>query len=137
MLDRQAPAWAEQYIGIPFKELGRDRTGLDCWGLVHLVKAEQFHTEIPSYSGDYMDSNDRKEVAQLISGEITSRWSSVVTPLLGDIVLLRILSLPCHVGIVVARDNMLHLDYDVGATIEPWNGPKWGKRCLGFYRYNG
>jgi cell wall-associated NlpC family hydrolase len=32
------PAWAADYVGIPFREHGRSRDGADCWGLYWLSR---------------------------------------------------------------------------------------------------
>lgn len=40
---------ADQYVGLPFAEHGRDRAGLDCWGLVRLFLAEQAGIVMPRY----------------------------------------------------------------------------------------
>ncbi|HTT77005.1 MAG TPA: NlpC/P60 family protein [Candidatus Binataceae bacterium] len=85
------------YIGLPFKSLGRDRAGLDCWGMVYLVYREVFHQEIPPYA-DYADAYDVEEVSALVKGEIVTRWREVLPAQLGDVILLRVRGLPCHVG---------------------------------------
>ena len=67
------PCWVDGYIGIPFVLGGRERTGLDCWGLVRLVLREQFQVEVPSGNGaDHAElaPNDRwRELsAELLAG---------------------------------------------------------------------
>ena len=46
------PAWAEHYVGIPYRPLGRDRDGCDCWGLLAMVWREQFGCDLPDYPGE-------------------------------------------------------------------------------------
>ena len=38
----ELPDWVSAYVGLPFKEGGRHRDGLDCYGLLRLVINERF-----------------------------------------------------------------------------------------------
>ena len=57
--------WANAYVGLPWADLGRDRTGCDCWGLARLVYAEQLGIALPSYSDAYPCAGEQAEVAAL------------------------------------------------------------------------
>lgn len=46
-----------QYTGIPYKVLGRDRSGIDCWGLISLVYRECWDVQLPDF-GPYGISGD-------------------------------------------------------------------------------
>ena len=41
--------WFEDYVGIPFVDLGRDRSGIDCYGLIRLLYSERLSVEMPDY----------------------------------------------------------------------------------------
>ena len=43
----ELPDWVSAYVGLPFKEGGRNRYGLDCYGLLRLVINERFGLMTP------------------------------------------------------------------------------------------
>ena len=136
-LTRQPPAWVAGYIGLPFKPRGRDRDGLDCWGLKRLVYEEQYGIALPAYVGGYEGTSraDATDIARLIAGGKPA-WQAVPegAERLGDGIELRAGGVP-HVGIVVAAGWMLHIVEGIESAIERYDGPKW--KPLGFYRWRG
>lgn len=60
------PIWAGRYIGRPFTEHGRDRGGIDCWGLARLVLLEQFDISLPSLAHEYRRTTDAARIAGLM-----------------------------------------------------------------------
>lgn len=125
--------WWNDYIGIPYAEKGRDKSGLDCWGLVRLVYKEQFNIDIPSFVTDY-ESDDSSRIAELISiGK--EHWSKVVQPEVGDVILLRISGLFMHVGVVISPNEFLHVREGRDSVIERFDSPMWRHRVEGFYKY--
>jgi cell wall-associated NlpC family hydrolase len=135
------PFWINDYVGLPFKSLGRDRAGVDCWGLVYLIYREQFGREIPAYSESYASARDREEVGALIRGEVITQWSPVEagSEQFGDSILFRCNGQPSHIGIVVARDErkFLHSREGTYSSIERYDSIHWKNRVMGFYRYVG
>ena len=128
--------WTGQYTSIPFQDRGRDRDGVDCWGLVRLVFQEQYGLSVPSYSDEYVSTCDNERLADIVENERGGWWS--VTPddvRCGDVVLLAIAGYPCHVGIVVGDGMMLNAREDVGVALESYKRPYWNRRLRGFYRH--
>jgi cell wall-associated NlpC family hydrolase len=130
------PAWAADYIGLPFREHGRDHSGADCWGLVVLVAAERFGARLPSYVAGYASTRDADDIGRLVRGQM-DLWHEVARgqerP--GDVVLMRLMNQPMHVGVVVASGWMLHIEQGIDACLERYDGAKWNRRLIGIYRY--
>ncbi len=138
------PAWCKQYIGLPFKRYGRDRSGVDCWGLYRLALGEQTGNWVPLYEqytfSDLPPEEDKAErarVAAQIQEDLGRYWTQIPKgqeqPF--DGVLMRIYGQPAHVGLVVAPGRMLHIEKGIDAAIEDYAGVHWRHRVLGFYRY--
>lgn len=130
------PLWAAHYIGLPFRDHGRDRQGLDCWGLVRLVMAEQFGIALPSFAGEYSRTTEVPRISALIEREC-AKWQEVPPgdDKCGDVVIMRVRGRPLHVGIVIGDQQMLHIELGINSVIERYAGPRWKERLFGFYRY--
>ncbi len=130
------PIWAGHYIGLPFQGHGRDRSGLDCWGLVRLVMAEQFNIALPSHTHEYQRTTQAEKISALIERE-AQKWKIIPAgrELCGDVIVLRVRGKPMHVGMVLGDQQMLHIEQGIDSVIERYSGPHWAERVAGFYRY--
>lgn len=130
------PFWAGHYIGLPFIDHGRDRSGLDCWGLVRLIMAEQFGFALPSYATEYQRTTQVGKIGALIEHE-SSKWKKIASDAesCGDVIVLRFRGKPMHVGMVLGDKHMLHIEFGINSVIERYSGARWADRISGFYRY--
>jgi cell wall-associated NlpC family hydrolase len=130
------PIWAGHYIGLPFFDHGRDRSGLDCWGLVRLALGEQFGVALPSYAHEYQRSTQGDKISALIEREAL-KWKPVPAgnEVCGDVIVLRVRGKPMHVGLVLGDRLMLHIEAGINSVIERYSGTNWAERVSGFYRY--
>ncbi|WP_319414422.1 NlpC/P60 family protein [uncultured Cohaesibacter sp.] len=128
-------SWSDTYIGIPYRDLGRQMSGCDCWGLVHLVYRRECRINLPSYLHAYHSSDERAEVARLIgNAAASSRWHKVEDPEVFDVVTFRRGQLTSHIGIILRPDWMLHMS-EAGARVENYRLPSWKQRLIGIYRH--
>jgi cell wall-associated NlpC family hydrolase len=130
------PIWAGRYIGLPFMERGRDRGGLDCWGLVRLIMAEQFMIALPCFAREYDRTADSDVIGGIVRRE-APQWRAIPAgeEELGDVIVLRMRGAPMHVGTVIGDGQMLHIEKGVNSAIDRYQGLRWRDRIEGFYRY--
>lgn len=127
----------EKYVGIPFKDKGRDQSGTDCWGLIRLVFKTEKSVDLPDLSGDYEDTHDCAGINATYIKEAQSRWKPVEAgkekPM--DVAVFKIKGMPMHVGIVLSRKRFLHVSRGMDSVIDRYDSLRWRNRIEGFYRY--
>lgn len=127
--------WVKAYIGLPFLEKGRDRAGLDCWGLIRLVYAEQLRVALPAWVEGYADTRPGPDTAAHLAACAES-FAEVPAggerP--GDILLFRTGPHLSHVGLCLGGGRMLHILEGIDSTVERYRSPRWLPRLAGAYR---
>ena len=125
------------YVGIPFLPDGRDAQGTDCWGLVVLVYREQLGIMLPLYNGIFTDQSPQTylRIARLMQEE-RRHWRPVDKAQPYDVLLLRTGAHAFHVGLVVGKDMMLHIEEKTASIIEPYTSPLWRQRIEGVFRHD-
>lgn len=137
-------SWASDYVGLPFKDRGRDRNGVDCWGLVRLVYAERLSITLPDFAE--IRSRDWRAVARAIADAVdTDEWLPVIRGAEKeyDVVVMRghsdgarVLSVRDHVGIVAPGGCLLHVEEGCDAVVPKLHSVTVKDRIAGVYRFH-
>ena len=124
------------FVGIPHVDLGRDRAGVDCYGLLRLVYAEMLSVDLPSFAGAYASCSEHARLGALVAGEADAgTWQLVRDVQIYDALVFRVGRHDCHVAVAVDRTRMLHVHARSSAVIVPRNDPMWRDRFSGAYRH--
>ncbi|MDR1506576.1 MAG: C40 family peptidase [Treponema sp.] len=129
--------WAKKYVGIPFASGGRSRSGLDCYGLVRMVRVEQFDDDLPLFSDDYTDADNFTETEKLMREQrplLAGR--QVREPAPGDVCVIRFHGLPTHLGIYAGGGWLLHTLRGFDSVLQRISDPILAGRIEGWYRVN-
>lgn len=134
----QVAMWSNDYVGTPWADLGRDRRGVDCWGLVRLAYADVLGIDLPSYVGAYASVTEQAEVSAHI-GTVTRGdiWTAIepASARAFDVLVFRCGSLDTHVGLVVQAGLMLHVMAREQAKHEQYSQGRWRHRLTGVFRH--
>lgn len=130
--------WINRYINIPFVDGGRDHSGVDCWGLVQLVYQQELGIDLPSYAE--ISAHDLINVARKITvGKDGETWQNVepdaIQPF--DVCVMRFFGRKSigHVGLVVDRKTIFHIERVADATLTPLNHHTIKERIECFRRH--
>ena len=135
------PAWVGRYIGIPFAENGFAMTGCNCWGLVHLVLAQERGIAVPTY-GEISASELLAAARSFRRDAITEPWREITDGLRAfDCVVMSAMTddarmrLPGHVGILVSPTRVLHVWKAADAVHMPLDHHRVRNKIIGFHRH--
>jgi cell wall-associated NlpC family hydrolase len=140
------PRWAGGYVGLQWKALGRDRDGIDCWGLCRLIASDRFGWGWPdyteAYSGKKMANSEDGLAAAYAEGlwekldnkedDLNTRASGVAA---GDVVHLKHAEHLVHVGLMLDSRHFIHVAMDQTSVITRVDDMIWRHRIEGFFRW--
>ena len=121
----------QQFLGIPFKFRGRDRTGTDCLGLVWMYLRSR-GIRIPDGDGLSMDQDLQPDYLERALEALSRSMESVAYPQANDIVLMKLPGGYTHMGVMVDEENMLHVLKDKPSGLEPIE--KYRRRVVAIFR---
>lgn len=128
--------WWAPYVGIPFRDGGRDAGGLDCWGLVRLVHARELGIELPAYGE--IGARDLARIARTIAARKDDGWVIVDRPRSFDVVLMRSGrsggTLCVHVGLMANARRLIHVERGAATAVVPLTHWSVAGRILGYRR---
>ncbi|HHH46045.1 MAG TPA: hypothetical protein ENK53_03430 [Thiotrichales bacterium] len=128
-----SPASSDDWVGIPWRAGGSDRSGCDCWGLVRLWYRERRGVELPA-------ADDAVAAAVHDAETASARWEQVERDRMrvGDLLLMRMPGGRVHVGLVWPdAAHMLHILDRMPSRVEAIAGSPWAALITGVWRWRG
>lgn len=110
------------------KLVGVSYERMDCFDLVKKFYKIAYDSEVFSAIPSVEDNWERSVLIQANKG----KFVEVKTPRYGDIVVIKIHGLECHLGVVVEGNRFLHTTRKTGAVIDQIG--RWHKLITGYYR---
>lgn len=102
---------------------------MDCWGIAREFYKLAFNTELKSYYETI--PNDNSKARDLISSN-RGDFNLVTTPKFGDIMLIKLMGLECHIGVYLGDGLFLHTQHGTGCIID--RVTRWEKMISGYFR---
>lgn len=125
--------WTDDWIGIPYREIGRGPDSYDCLGLFIALQWKRHGREL----FDPYCSMTAAARTKLVD-KLRPNWSPVETATEGCAVLFRVRGLALHVGYALDERRMIHTSEETDeSVIEDFTAARWGQRLEGIYEYRG
>lgn len=131
-----------RYINIPFKDLGRDFDGVDCYGLVALVYKEELGIYLPDYTELFYgkERNSLKEKKDSTLRSIGIEWVPDKKPLakFDALIFNKVLcntTVTSHIGLYINNNKFLHVLQDFPSVIDRLDNPFWKSKFYGAMRW--
>lgn len=131
-----------KYINLPYKELGRTSSGIDCYGLITLIFKEKLGVILPDFT-ELIYDKERYAVTKQedhILYNIGLRWKEVTNPKEFDILVFndsKELDLSKHVGLFIGDDKFIHSLRRSSSVITKLDNMFWKSKLSAILRWNG
>lgn len=107
--------FVDAWLGVPFRWDGRDRHGVDCWGLAVKFFAAVHARDLPDWR---RRDASRAWIARTMAGEAREHWAPLAGPQNGCLVMARAGGIaPHHVG-MFWRGSILHAAEGRGVILD-------------------
>lgn len=112
-------------VGTPYEKL-------DCWGVVKEFYRLMFSIELKSYM-EGKKPIEPGDVKSLIYSKLGDFYRVTGNYEFGDIVLIKLFDIECHIGVYLGQNLFIHSARNVGCVIDKMD--KWMPRTTGFFRH--
>ena len=127
----------DKYINLPYKNVGRDFNGVDCFGLVYLIYKNELNIELPDFTNLMYSKNWFKEGKNIIVENVWDKWYEVDKTEQTDLLLFytnykkRVVN---HIGLYIGNDKFIHILETYSSKIDRLDG-RWNKLLYKILRY--
>lgn len=130
-------SWVKKYVGLPFLSGGRDKNGLDCYGLVRLVLNTEYGFNLPLLNTDYTDALDKLQTQVIFDTNIPLLCGEKITkPEEKSVALIKSRGLATHVALYAGDGFIIHSVNKLGVVCERITTPGFAQLVQGWYRVN-
>lgn len=130
-------SWVGQYVGLPFRKRGLDRSGVDCYGLLRLVMGEQHGIWLPTYGE--VPVGPRTELRAILRATRREGWRNVergsVQAFDGVLMSAYGTDAPLHVGVAISPTEILHIEDAHDSIIARLSDSRVRARLISFHRH--
>jgi cell wall-associated NlpC family hydrolase len=121
-------------IGIPFVDRGRDRKGLDCWGLA-MAAMREYGKNVPDFDVSCFDTD---AIGKTYERERWA-WQAIDAPQEGDLAVMCLdpssQGIVQHVGVYVGNSRMIHTMKKRNSHLVRIDDPYWNRKIRNWHRW--
>lgn len=127
----------EDLLDIPYKHNGRDKNGIDCYGLVVEV-FKRYGIKVPEYQAPY---HDYKKINDLYMEDTNNgiwektHYTETAPPLA---VAMRLgSSVVNHIGVYIGDNKIIHCTENFNVSVFDNTSPQFKRLIVGYYKLRG
>lgn len=109
----------DRYVGLPYKKKGRDRNGIDCYGLVRLVLWDLLGQNWPSYLEEDPDGSTIVKLASALEKVEEPRRFDIAIIMIAKREGGKYVFRPTHMGIFCNAFQVLHIEDGSFSRVQP------------------